>query len=401
MERYAFVLLLLSRITVEEELESMISNANMGPLAEGSDSYSSSNPNNANKRQRQETTPSSATQKTTSSAKFKGVVLQCNGHWGAQIYAKHKRIWLGTFTTARAAAMAYDSAAINISPGASHRNFPSTKLTIQEQHFQGLHSSDAVLNMIKDGSYPSKFMDFIRTRSLNTENTAEINQGRGHVSNGGFLHQQLFQKELTPSDVGKLNRLVIPKKHATKYFPAVPELSSEDDEDASMKDDTKIMIIDTEMTKWEFRYCYWKSSQSFVFTRGWNKFVKDKNLKAKDVITFYSCENREAYKVNEPLFMIDVTYSGAESSNSFDAGFEGRKVELQLGFGQRFDCVSGRGRKRSVEEEKIVLGLAPPTAEEKVVMGSKLPTMEENLFIGLALHPVEEKKGVRIFGFTV
>ncbi|PWA88975.1 AP2/B3 transcription factor family protein [Artemisia annua] len=32
----------------------------------------------------------------------------------------------------------------------------------------------------------------------------------------------LFEKELTPSDVGKLNRLVKPKKYAVRYFPTVP-----------------------------------------------------------------------------------------------------------------------------------------------------------------------------------
>ncbi|KAK4762147.1 hypothetical protein SAY87_030031 [Trapa incisa] len=31
--------------------------------------------------------------------------------------------------------------------------------------------------------------------------------------------EALFEKALTPSDVGKLNRLVIPKQHAEKYFP--------------------------------------------------------------------------------------------------------------------------------------------------------------------------------------
>ena len=31
--------------------------------------------------------------------------------------------------------------------------------------------------------------------------------------------EALFEKPLTPSDVGKLNRLVIPKQHAERYFP--------------------------------------------------------------------------------------------------------------------------------------------------------------------------------------
>ncbi|KAG8050601.1 hypothetical protein GUJ93_ZPchr0009g2319 [Zizania palustris] len=34
-----------------------------------------------------------------------------------------------------------------------------------------------------------------------------------------YEREHLFEKPLTPSDVGKLNRLVIPKQHAERYFP--------------------------------------------------------------------------------------------------------------------------------------------------------------------------------------
>ncbi|CAN0899732.1 AP2/ERF and B3 domain-containing transcription factor At1g51120 [Linum grandiflorum] len=56
------------------------------------------------------------------------------------------------------------------------------------------------------------------------------------------------------------------------------------------------------MKCWRFRYCYWRSSQSFVFTRGWNRFVKDKKLKEKDIVTFYRCIVAE-----HQFFFIDVT----------------------------------------------------------------------------------------------
>ncbi|KAK9947362.1 hypothetical protein M0R45_002991 [Rubus argutus] len=93
----------------------------------------------------------------SANTKFKGVVPQQNGHWGAQIYANHNRVWLGTFDSEVEAAMAYDSAAIKLRNGECQRNFAWTKETDQEPYFQNLHSQEAVLTMIKDGSYQARF----------------------------------------------------------------------------------------------------------------------------------------------------------------------------------------------------------------------------------------------------
>ncbi|XP_057774922.1 AP2/ERF and B3 domain-containing transcription factor At1g50680-like [Salvia miltiorrhiza] len=72
--------------------------------------------------------------------RFKGVVPQPNGHWGAQIYANQQRIWLGTFKSETSAAIAYDSAAMKLRHGDSHTNFPPTAL---ELGFQSQLSTEA------------------------------------------------------------------------------------------------------------------------------------------------------------------------------------------------------------------------------------------------------------------
>ncbi|KAK6930795.1 B3 DNA binding domain [Dillenia turbinata] len=308
----------------------------------------------------------------SSSTKFKGVVSQQNGHWGAQIYANHQRVWLGTFKSEKEAAMAYDSAAIKLRSGDSHRNFPWTSVSLQEPKFQNNYTTEAVLNMIKDGSYPSKFADFLRTQSQRLqEKELSLNTVR-EWNNGGIFCRQLFQKELTPSDVGKLNRLVIPKKYAVKYFPHISESASENADGGGVVGDIQLVFHDRLMRSWKFRYCYWKSSQSYVFTRGWNRFVKEKDLKAKDIITFNVCEHREGERLGQTFCIIDVGYGGGEGNDNLvekaDQNDESQ-VELRLGLGHSFET-------EDTEE-----------SEEKQLNGSE-SKLEPKLFVHLSLWRV-------------
>uniref|UniRef100_A0A0A9DHZ8 TF-B3 domain-containing protein n=1 Tax=Arundo donax TaxID=35708 RepID=A0A0A9DHZ8_ARUDO len=93
--------------------------------------------------------------------------------------------------------------------------------------------------------------------------------------------EHLFDKTVTPSDVGKLNRLVIPKQHAEKHLPLqLPFAGGE----------SKGLLLNFEDAGgkvWRFRYSYWNSSQSYVLTKGWSRFVKEKGLVAGDVVGFY------------------------------------------------------------------------------------------------------------------
>lgn len=89
--------------------------------------------------------------------------------------------------------------------------------------------------------------------------------------------EHMFDKVVTPSDVGKLNRLVIPKQHAEKYFPL----------DSSANEKGLLLNFQDRTGKpWRFRYSYWNSSQSYVMTKGWSRFVKDKKLDAGDIVSF-------------------------------------------------------------------------------------------------------------------
>ncbi|XP_078163425.1 B3 domain-containing protein Os02g0683500-like [Carex rostrata] len=103
--------------------------------------------------------------------------------------------------------------------------------------------------------------------------------GTGASSSDGvyIAKEHMFDKVVTPSDVGKLNRLVIPKQHAEKYFPLDP---------TSGDKGLLLSFEDRTGKPWRFRYSYWNSSQSYVMTKGWSRFVKEKRLDAGDTVSF-------------------------------------------------------------------------------------------------------------------
>ncbi|KAI8526069.1 hypothetical protein RHMOL_Rhmol13G0280100 [Rhododendron molle] len=306
--------------------------------------------------------------------KFKGVVPQPNGHWGAQIYANHLRIWLGTFKSETEAAMAYDSASIKLRTRDNYRNFPWTNMTVHEPKFQGLHSTEAILNMIRDGSYPSKFEEFLRSQKGESEIGVNLIKVQGH---GGVSCKLLFQKELTPSDVGKLNRLVVPKKYAVKFFP--PMSDTEENTGGGKVDEVHLFFYDRMMRLWKFRYCYWKSSQSFVFTRGWNRFVKEKGLKANDLIAFYVCEGQEPAKGRQSFFVIDIGHIEGSRNGTVDKEIICQNVDIQvdlsLKLGQNVNLELVKDEKEECERHKLVLsglGLAPKRKRSVRLFGIEL-----------------------------
>jgi len=110
----------------------------------------------------------------------------------------------------------------------------------------------------------------------------------GHSSSPRFpaaaaaAREHLFDKTVTPSDVGKLNRLVIPKQHAEKHFPLQPPAAGGESHKGLL-----LNFEDADGKVWRFRYSYWNSSQSYVLTKGWSRFVKEKGLIAGDAVGFY------------------------------------------------------------------------------------------------------------------
>ncbi|CAM0912464.1 unnamed protein product [Alopecurus aequalis] len=98
--------------------------------------------------------------------------------------------------------------------------------------------------------------------------------------------EHMFDKVVTPSDVGKLNRLVVPKNLAERYF--LPRLLGGGGPAAARLAGVVLRFEDGRGSgrAWAFRFSYWRSSQSYVMTKGWSSFVRDRRLAAGDTVSF-------------------------------------------------------------------------------------------------------------------
>ncbi|KAJ0725254.1 putative transcription factor B3-Domain family [Helianthus annuus] len=87
----------------------------------------------------------------------------------------------------------------------------------------------------------------------NINNNDNNNDDGDHQSGGGMMMVvEMFDKVLTPSDVGMLNRLVIPKQHAERYFPMI---------DSNNKG-FLLNFEDRNGKPWRFRYFFWKATKA-------------------------------------------------------------------------------------------------------------------------------------------
>ncbi|KAM1009960.1 hypothetical protein ACFX13_046208 [Malus domestica] len=222
------------------------------------------------------------------SSSYKGVVPQSNGRWGAQIYEKSHRVWLGTFDDEEEAAKTYNIASLKFRGLDAITNFSPNQMTpyerdVTEALFLESHSKAEIVDMLRKHSYANE-LEMYKHKLYNGGALGLDAGGKRMKCHLDLMdtcsseRELLFEKVATPSDVGRLNRMVIPKQHAEKHFQV--HLSVGFGKGVLLKFEDELGNV------WRFGYCYWSSSQSYVLSKGWIRFVKEKKLKAGDVVRF-------------------------------------------------------------------------------------------------------------------
>ncbi|XP_048424040.1 B3 domain-containing protein At2g36080-like [Pyrus x bretschneideri] len=195
--------------------------------------------------------------------------------------------------------------------------------------------------------------------------------------------EPMFEKPLTPSDVGKLNRLVIPKQHAEKYFPL------------GSGDSGLLLSFEDESGKsWRFRYSYWNSSQSYVLTKGWSRYVKEKRLNAGDVVLF---ERRRANTDRLSIGWrrrnaVPAHDSGAGGVESSSGGVGGNSSGGGGGWTRMFYSAPHHGSSYPAHQYHHSVAPYPPDCLHAA--GSRVQNMNQTASVG-------NSKILRLFGVNL
>ncbi|CAI0407248.1 unnamed protein product [Linum tenue] len=98
--------------------------------------------------------------------------------------------------------------------------------------------------------------------------------------NSNSIITPLFEKQLSPSDAGRIGRLVLPKKCAEAHFPPI-----------SQADGLPLKIQDAKGKEWIFQFRFWPNNNSRMYVlEGVTPCIQNMGLQAGDTVTFSRLE---------------------------------------------------------------------------------------------------------------
>ncbi|KAK3125377.1 hypothetical protein QOZ80_7BG0604040 [Eleusine coracana subsp. coracana] len=97
-----------------------------------------------------------------------------------------------------------------------------------------------------------------------------------HLSGDSHSVTPLFEKMLSASDAGRIGRLVLPKKCAEAYFPAI-----------SQPEGLPLKVQDISGKEWIFQFRFWPNNNSRMYVlEGVTPCIQSMQLQAGDTVTF-------------------------------------------------------------------------------------------------------------------
>ncbi|BAS81053.1 Os02g0764100, partial [Oryza sativa Japonica Group] len=125
---------------------------------------------------------------------------------------------------------------------------------------------------------------------------------------------------------------------------------------------------DGEGKVWRFRYSCWNSSQSYVLTKGWSRFVREKGLRAGDTIVF----SGSAYGPDKLLFIDCKKNNTAAATGDEKPITSGEATRVVRLFGMDITGGGGDCRKR---ERAVEMGQEAFLMKRQCVVHQRTPAL--------------------------